>query len=613
MKQALMALYQRGELRAIDVQFACLMGEEENQLDKAAITVWAALLSREVGKGHVCLDLNQWQPPTDVAWQPLLAHIDSQAPSKQLAQASVVSDGTQATPLVLAEHRLYLHRYWHAEQQVAEHIRQRLAALPVPDEASQTLDNLFAASQVEIDWQKVAAATALTQPFAVISGGPGTGKTTTVARLLAALVASHHAERTTSAALTIKLVAPTGKAANRLTESLGRAIAALPVDDDVKAALPTQASTIHRLLGAIPQRVAFRHHKNNPVHADVLIVDEASMVDLPLMAQLFDALAPSTRIILLGDKDQLASVEAGAVLGDICQYAEAGYPAAQAARLSQLTGFDVPENPHAPAIASALCLLRKSYRFDAQSGIGQLAFAVNRGEMAEVGAVLKRGYGDIAHHVLSDDSYQTLMLQAVAGYRDYLTALDHSTLENQRPMADVLSAFSQFRLLCALTEGPFGVAGLNQAIEQHLASAGLIAKERDTWYHGRPIMIMQNDHALGLYNGDIGIAVQQAGITRVAFETHDGEVRYLLASRLPAHQTAFAMTVHKSQGSEFAHTVLVCPPTISPVITRELIYTGITRAKHQLDLYASWPVLRHGVGARTARYSGLPDALLAPL
>ncbi len=211
MKQALMALYQRGELRAIDVQFACLMGEEETQLDKATLTVWAALLSREVGKGHVCLDLHQWQPPSDAAWQPLLAHIDSQAPSEQLAQASVVSDGGQATPLVLAGHRLYLHRYWHAEQQVAGHIRQRLTALPVPDEARQTLDTLFATSHTEIDWQKVAAATALTQPFAVISGGPGTGKTTTVARLLAALVASHHAERSTSTGLTIKMVARRAK------------------------------------------------------------------------------------------------------------------------------------------------------------------------------------------------------------------------------------------------------------------------------------------------------------------------------------------------------------------------------------------------------------------
>ena len=479
------------------------------------------------------------------------------------------------------------------------------------------LDALIPASSC-LNWQKVAAAVALTRQFAVISGGPGTGKTTTVAKLLAALVtqAIQRNECDEQGILQlpdIKLVAPTGKAAARLTESIGSAVDSLAVDDTVKQNIPTQSSTIHRLLGAIPNRVAFRHNRDNPLHLDVLVVDEASMVDLPMMARLLDALPAHAKLILLGDRDQLASVEAGAVLGDICGFAEQGYTVTQSQLLGQLTGFQFQQAQATPAaVADSLCMLQKSYRFHAQSGIGQLAKAINSGKPYLVEKVWQQGFHDIQLYPLGSETYQAMITNVVSFYSDYLDAI-----ENSQAPGDVLKAFAQARLLCAVREGDFGVAGLNQRIERALARKGKIAPGEDTWYVGRPIMISQNDHGLGLYNGDIGIAMYDSEadpITgnrplRVYFEMPDGTIRGVLPSRLPEHDTVYAMTIHKSQGSEFADTLMVLPPDFSPILTRELVYTGVTRAKSKLYMFATKDVLNRSVAMRTERASGLASLL----
>ncbi|KHT63131.1 exodeoxyribonuclease V subunit alpha [Photobacterium gaetbulicola] len=469
-----------------------------------------------------------------------------------------------------------------------------------------------------LNWQKVAAAVALTRQFAVISGGPGTGKTTTVAKLLAALVtqAIQRDERDEQGMLQlpdIKLVAPTGKAAARLTESIGSAVDSLAVDEVVKSNIPTQSSTIHRLLGAIPNRVAFRHNRDNPLHLDVLVVDEASMVDLPMMARLLDALPAHAKLILLGDRDQLASVEAGAVLGDICGFADQGYTPAQSQLLGQLTGFGFEQAHAAPsAIADSLCMLQKSYRFHAQSGIGQLAKAINSGKPYQVEKVWQQGFRDIQHYPLGSEAYQTMITNVVSFYSDYLELID----KGEAP-GEVLKAFAQVRLLCAVREGDFGVAGLNQRIERALARKGKIAPGEETWYVGRPVMISQNDHGLGLYNGDIGIAMHDREadpltgnrVLRVYFEMPDGTIRGVLPSRLPEHETVYAMTIHKSQGSEFADTLMVLPPDFSPILTRELVYTGVTRAKSKLYMFATKDVLSRSVTMRTERASGLASLL----
>ena len=468
-------------------------------------------------------------------------------------------------------------------------------------QALQALDRLIPDAHCCND-QLLAAATAAGRAFTLISGGPGTGKTTTVARLLALLVEQGLA---VGKAPLIRLVAPTGKAAARLTESLGGALQALPVSAEVKAQMPTTAGTLHRLLGVVPGRLRFRHHAENPLHLDILVVDEASMVDLPMMARLLMALPGHARLVLLGDKDQLASVEAGAVLGDICAALELPRTRAHAAWLTAQSGHLVTGETDGMALRDGLCLLRKSWRFDASSGIGELARCCNQGDGEGLLAIWQRGFEDIALTSWQAEGYEQLLQQVCSGYAPYLQAMQ----EGADP-ATIFTLFNQFQLLCALREGEFGVSGLNEQIARRLERRALIRREHE-WYAGRPVMVVQNDHAIGLYNGDMGLCLpDEQGRLRVWFEQADGSLRSLLPSRLPAHETVYAMTIHKSQGSEFAQVVMALPTSLSPLLTRELIYTGITRAKSRLDLYADPSLLAQAIRRKTERYSGLADRLL---
>lgn len=595
-------------LRSLDVQFALLLADDT----QPARLLAAACLSAEAGEGHVCLPLLQLSREgvfkgrhPELAQAIWLAAGEPQDWTQILAGWPALSDSNneQAAPIVLTEGRLYLHRLWHHEGQVARFFQAQSAPQAFPDgEVRAVLDNLFGTEPD--DWQKIAAAVALTQKTAVISGGPGTGKTTTVAKLLASLIRLSHG------ALRIQLAAPTGKAAARLTESLGKALQKLPVSDIERQRFPAEATTLHRLLGAQPETQRLRYHAGNLLHLDVLVVDEASMVDLGMMANLIAALPPQARVIFLGDRDQLASVEAGAVLGDICRCAEAGYSVARAAQLSALTGCQVEghDDDSAPAVRDAICLLRKSYRFDANSGIGKLAAAVNAGEPKAVEAAFNAGFSDISRQPLNDgEAYQAMLNEIAEGYRPFLR------LVSQRAQpAEILQAFGRYQLLCALREGPFGVQGLNQRIEQKLMQLQLIRRPQggSRWYQGRPVMVTRNDSALGLFNGDIGMTLlDDEGLLKVFFPLPDGSIKAVQPSRLPAHDTAWSMTVHKSQGSEFDHTALVMPAQFLPVLTRELIYTAITRARKQLTLYSDESVFRRAVQLRTQRRSGLLDRL----
>ncbi|MBE5221427.1 exodeoxyribonuclease V subunit alpha [Pectobacterium sp. A113-S21-F16] len=601
-------------LRPLDVQFARMLADE-TQPD---LLLAAACLSAHSGAGHVCLPLENLQAQTlfdgrdpELAQQLLTeAGLNTvSAWQQRLLASDAVSDGSSSTPLVLQGEKLYLQRSWQSEGRVARFIASERDTLPVDEPAIRAvLDRLFPAMGEEVDWQKVAAAVALTRRIAIISGGPGTGKTTTVARLLAALIELNAGE-----ALRIQLAAPTGKAAARLTESLGQALHRLAVEPQQRDAFPQEATTLHRLLGAVTDSQRLRYHQDNPLHLDVLIVDEASMVDLPMMANVIAALPPHARIIFLGDRDQLASVEAGAVLGDICRFAEAGYSRTRAQQLQRLTGCHLDESgPEGQStVSDSICLLRRSYRFDPHSGIGQLALAVNGGDDARVRAVLNGEFADITCSPLAEaEEYQAMLAQCVEGYRDYLQLITAGATPDA-----VLLAFQRYRQLCALREGPFGVAGLNQRIEQALHQAGLIQRSRNPlnrWYPGRPVMIERNDAALGLFNGDIGIAmVGEGGELRVFFPLPNGETKDVTPSRLPPHETAYAMTVHKSQGSEFEHTALVLPNHYLPVLTRELVYTAITRARQRLSLYTDIKILCRAVKTPTQRYSGLEERISA--
>lgn len=378
------------------------------------------------------------------------------------------------------------------------------------------------------------------------------------------------------------------------------------------------------------------------------MIDEASMVDLPMMFRVLEALPKQARLILLGDKDQLASVEAGAILGDICSLSQTGYQADYAKQVMALTGYQsLPQLSHTNDIANCLCMLRKSYRFHARSGIGHLARAINDGNSRQVMQVWQQGFPDIKLHALpnivsisakQEDSQQELQFVQqelldlmVEGYRSYCDRLDLNNFSSSKVLSSVimeekaksvLNAFNKTRLLCAIREGEFGVDGMNQAIERSLTQQGLIQSNLDgKWYVGKPIMVTRNEPALGLHNGDIGICLKDESEVhtdeltklRVYFEMPDGKIKGILPSRVPAHEVAFAMTIHKSQGSEFKNTVLLLPPKMNPILTRELIYTGVTRAKSRLNLFANPTVLAQSVLIKTLRTSGLSEKLSCEL
>jgi len=560
----------------------------------------AALLCMALDKGDVCLPLARLagqRPWPDHGFSlPPLAEWQA-----QLEASSLVGGDGDFAPLILEHGRLYLARYQAYERQLAAQLLQRAVDLPEVDEAqlSESLTRLFAFNQQQPDWQRLAAAQAVRRKLAVISGGPGTGKTTTVVRLLAALLEQPRCEHPGGAPLAIGLAAPTGKAAARMAEAIRNAKAELPVSEAIKAALPDEARTLHRLLGNRGDSPQVRHHAANPLALDVLVVDEASMVDLALMAKLLDALPPTARLILLGDKDQLCAVEAGAVFAELCE--GRGFDAQAASELQRITGQQVPVSQPSSQLGDAVVLLTHSHRFAGDSGIGELARRINGGDVSGTLNLLKEDRSDLAWN--AQPTPNELLERLDQGYSPYISAA-----KSADPAA-AFAAFNTFRALCAQREGAWGVAGINEALEARIKRRSQVAS-RERWYVGRPIMVRQNDYALGLFNGDIGICLHTEYGLRVFFEGEDG-YRPFAPARLPSHDSAFAMTVHKSQGSEFSEVLLVLPEQPSPLLTRSLFYTGITRAKHKVEIWALPPRLSEAVATRAERAAGLAERLAA--
>ncbi len=608
----LQQLQEAEALGLLDIQFAGLMGKLAGGGSEDLLLA-SALTSRLTRAGHVCLDLARAEEMTFPEGRP-----DACPPFPTtrewvdaLGEACVVGSPGEYTPLVLDERaRLYLHRYWSYQETIVQWIRERaeqVEPLPSPEKLPQALERAFpeGGDAGEVDWQKVAACTAALRRFTVISGGPGTGKTTTVTGLLAVLLAL---QNEAGPNLRIALAAPTGKAAARLGETVQRTARTLLGKTADASGIPLEAATLHRLLGSIRGSPYFRHHADHRLPLDVLVVDEASMVDLALMAKLVQALPDHARLILLGDRDQLASVEAGAVLGDICGGARAsGFSPAFRSLLEQETGERVPETGdtgvEAP-VRDGIVLLRTSHRFKESSGLGRIARLVNEGDEEGATALLREKSADDVHWSplpAPSDLAPSLHMRVREFFEHPLKASD--------PM-QALKGFERFRILCALREGPYGVKAVNRLVERSLAAEGVIHPQ-GPWYAGRPVLVNRNDYELQLFNGDLGMVLLQEGQSgfRVCFPTADGTFRSVHPMRLPEHETAFAMTVHKSQGSEFDHILLILPDRPFPVLTRELLYTAVTRARRSVEIWTPPAVFKSAVSRRTRRSSGLQDAL----
>ncbi|WP_028303175.1 exodeoxyribonuclease V subunit alpha [Oceanospirillum maris] len=672
----------KGAIRALDLAFARFIDQQVGGFTSSAQWLACLLVSERTAHGHVCLDLAEVLAGDQVLLSNIrdldaasrikreLAEIQAQIPSpalwaEWLRQCPAITtldfnDGngvpniSNARPMVLTGSKdkplLYLHRYWQYEQVVRLGIGQRLQTIPLPPQTLALLDTIFGdgSDLLAPNWQKIACGLSARSGFSIITGGPGTGKTTTVVRLLALLQGLQLSEGLSP--LIIRLAAPTGKAAARLNESIAGSVQQLNLHSDSltpeqmaqwQPSIPTEVSTLHRLLGSLPNTRHFRHNKANPLPADIVVVDEASMVDVEMMAKLMEALRPDARLILLGDKDQLASVEAGSVLGDLCQQAEDGhYSAETCAFITEATGQQVEDryrfkddgyqfkkneatdscqsnsnhpnsnqannsawlSPLAQRISQATTMLRYCYRSE---GKGLLDFAkwVNLQEIFASGlsglTYYFEQYPEELQHIelqsnQDERDWKPFEQQIITGYKPYLQMLKELPQLSPETLDDwVLTLFEQhkkFQLLSAVRQGDFGVEGLNLKIRQLLAHRQLIASTEQQWYSGRPVLVTQNDYSLKLMNGDIGLCLElpfdNQGIRRfrVAFPDSKGGVRWILPSRLQSVETVFAMTVHKSQGSEFEHTALILPDKINAVLTKELLYTGITRSKKRFTL-----------------------------
>ena len=516
------------------------------------------------------------------------------------------SDAPGSAPLVLdGGDRLYLHRYFDYERTLAQRLATMRAVRTVDTKSLLALFNeLFSSSDTnKPDWQKIAVALALRQQLLIVSGGPGTGKTTTVASLLACIL---HTDRDNR----IMLAAPTGKAAARMLEAIRDRLGGLP--PELRPLIPQQAQTIHRLLGMTADGTSVRYHADNPLPLDTLVIDEASMLDLAMAARLFDAVPAGARVILLGDKDQLAAVEAGSVFAELSAHRVFSQDCMN--DLAALAGSSaLPESPSTASqtapLADSVVWLMRNYRFNADSGIGLLASDIRERRTQQALHRLCTGqYPSVCWRDMDDPglaaSCTGFLLERYSPYFECVKTAPHD-------IAKVFATFNRFRILCAVREGPFGVGEINRQIAAAMAKTVSSASgDGSGWFAGKPVMIRRNDYALRLFNGDVGIALPDGtGNLAVWFMKDDKTFRSVSPSRLGIYETSFAMTVHQSQGSEFDEVALLFPEQFYRVLCRELVYTGITRARDTMTVMAGANVLEQSLQTDSARHSGLADRL----
>ncbi len=576
MRNLLHNLARSGEISWLSYYFAEFIAEQTQTGIDELPALSAARVSEANQAGDVCIDIAeladqrlfhaQRNGATEIPVGP-----DCESWCKVLHACNCVGKAHEAAPLTLEGTRLYLHRYWRYEDFVASRILALLDSGPegvIPDFGANADSPGADETDIDEDQQK-AVVSAAAKHFSVISGGPGSGKTSTVVRILAKLLELNPACR-------IALAAPTGRAAARLVASIRERLGEREIFSD---SIPSEAGTIHRLLGYRGRDFSYGEHRR--LAYDCVIVDEASMIDLKMMYHLLSALPDHARLILLGDRDQLASVAAGNVLGDITGH-----------------GHDLEHGN--PGLATSITLLRRNYRFDRDSAIGELAALVNQGRREQAEALLLKRERGLDWHAEQSDQVHEQLLERV--FQAYQPLFDSDSPES------ALRVFEAARVLCATNHGPLGVDSLNGLISHALLKRNNLPEE--DLYHGLPVMITQNHHRLGLYNGDTGILWQFGSGLRACFRDGEADLCDFAINRLPNYQPAWASTVHKSQGSEFDEVLLLLPADPeSETLSRELLYTAITRARRRFILQASPQVVGSAIDRLRRRHSGLASKL----
>ena len=598
------------------VHWARASGAPQSSLE--ALRVAARMTSLATSEGHVCIHVDEIAKEL-----PQLGLF----PSDTLLESKMV--GTPANPgshpLILDDQgHLYLHRYFDYERRLARRLVLQANAPPmeVGAAAMEQLDELFSqnaslssSGEARPNWQKIAAALALDRRLTIISGGPGTGKTTTVVNLLACILAQDPDCR-------IRLAAPTGKAAARMNEAIAQQSSRL--DAAIAERMPKESFTVHRLLGVLPDSSEFRHNIDNPLPIDLLVVDEASMLDLALATKLFEAVPLSARIILLGDKDQLSAVESGAVFSELS--ADPTLSSECITRVAALTGIpatriEPPASSTPSGLRDSVVWFSENYRYSAESGIGQFAAMVNKGNAEGAIAWLRAANDDRATSDARgnqsigwiDDTEGTPLPDTMRRILDGGDAYLRAARRDMTDKAALFDAFMRFRVLCAEREGARGVEGINRVMSRHFRQSLAHPHDpgnRSEWYPGRPVMVLRNDYVLKLFNGDTGLVLPDADGTLMAwFADGPGGFRAISPVRVPPHETAFATTVHKAQGSEFERALLLLPSRPTRVVTRELLYTGVSRARLHGTIVSGTDVLAKAIASPTRRHSGLVDRL----
>ena len=565
----------------------------------------AWLLAQRLQEGHICIDITDLPEPANPAgWY---------ASPQQLQQIHEwVGNEKDTAPFILHRNKLYLHRYFQYETHILRHIKRlltmeqplrdaRIKALRTQSALIGSLKATYPLSSLpaneKADWSLAAVMMAFLQQFTILTGGPGTGKTTTVAKIL-------WLHFTLQPNCRIALAAPTGKAATRMADSL--LATQLPLPDSIKQQIhQLQPVTLHQLLGYQSNSIYFRHNENNPLPYDIVIIDECSMIDVALFAKLLAAIGPNTRLLLLGDKNQLASVEAGSLFGDLCSEKAAcnHFSENTAALMNSL----VPDaERHIPAaspfnshpLAEHIIELQYSHRFNSRSDIGSFSDAVLHNRTDILSSFLHQSDGKNVQIVSADSD--AALLEFIDGFEAYIRDND---------IASALQKLQQLRILCAVREGKGGLYDCNQMAESRLKKSGLIQPDIQ-FYENRPVMITRNNYELGLVNGDIGIVRTIQNEKKLWLDAGNGNIRGINTNYIREAETVFAMTIHKSQGSEYDRVFIRLPnQTDIPILTRELLYTAVTRAKQTAIIQTTETVLLATAAGSVQRASGITNRM----